>query len=119
LVFMGACHSGIADGSPMPGDDLFGLQRAFLHQGARTVVSSLWVVEDSVSLIITEEMMKRMNEGVPAARAMVESQREYLNFLRQQAVEVGGVQNWRRLHPKFWAVYTVIGDDRTGFADRR
>ena len=46
LVVMNACYSGLADRSPLPGDDLFGLQRAFLHGGARTVVAGLWDVYD-------------------------------------------------------------------------
>ncbi len=34
LVVMDACYSGLADASPLPGDDLFGLQRALLQAGA-------------------------------------------------------------------------------------
>ncbi len=34
LVVMNACYSGLADASPLPGDDLFGLQRALLQAGA-------------------------------------------------------------------------------------
>ena len=44
LVVMNACYSGLADASPLPGDDLFGLQRALLQAGARTVVAGLWDV---------------------------------------------------------------------------
>ncbi len=44
LVVVNACYSGLADASPLPGDDLFGLQRALLQGGARTVVAGLWDV---------------------------------------------------------------------------
>ena len=46
LIVMSACYSGLADRSPLPGDDLFGIQRALLQSGARTVVSGLWDVYD-------------------------------------------------------------------------
>ena len=48
LVVMNACYSGLADASPLPGDDLFGLQRALL-QAARTVVAGLWDVYDGTA----------------------------------------------------------------------
>ena len=35
LVVMSACYSGLADRSPMPGDDLFGIGRALLYSGSR------------------------------------------------------------------------------------
>src|SRR2546421_634012 len=44
LVVLSACYSGLGDRSPMPGDDLYGLQRALLQAGANTIVSGLWDV---------------------------------------------------------------------------
>ena len=72
LVVMSACYSGLGDRSPLPGDDLFGLQRAFLQSGARTVVSGLWDVYDGTA---PQELMlsffQNLAEGRSSARGSV------------------------------------------------
>jgi CHAT domain-containing protein len=108
LVVMSACYSGLADRSPMPGDDLFGLQRAFLTAGARTVVSGLWDVYDGSGPELMRGMFQRLAAGQPVACALADSQREFLKRLRSSP----SADPW--LHPYFWAVYTVNGSDLTG-----
>lgn len=110
LVVMSACYSGLADRSPLPGDDLFGLQRAALHGGARGVVAGLWDVYDGTG----PELMRRFFEGLAAGKtapaSLAHAQRELLASLRASR----DVEPW--LHPYFWAVYTFIGDDRLRLA---
>ena len=53
LVTLSACDSGL--GKEMGGEGLIGLTRAFQYAGARTVLASLWKVEDAS----TAELMKR------------------------------------------------------------
>jgi CHAT domain-containing protein len=108
LVVMNACYSGLADASPLPGDDLFGLQRALLHGGVRTVVAGLWDVYDGTAPELIRGMLARVAAGQAAPAALAQSQREFLKKLRAS----GDAEPW--LHPYFWAVYTVAGDDRTG-----
>jgi hypothetical protein len=108
LVVMNACYSGLADASPLPGDDLFGLQRALLQAGARTVVAGLWDVYDGTAPELIRGLLARVAAGQAAPAALAQSQREFLKKLRDSA----DAEPW--LHPYFWAVYTVAGDDRTG-----
>jgi CHAT domain-containing protein len=108
LVVMNACYSGLADASPLPGDDLFGLQRALLQAGARTVVAGLWDVYDGTAPELIRGLLDRVAAGQAAPAALAQSQREFLKKLRAS----GDPEPW--LHPYFWAVYTVAGDDRTG-----
>ena len=108
LVVMDACYSGLADASPLPGDDLFGLQRALLQAGARTVVAGLWDVYDGTAPELIRGLLARVAAGQAAPAALAQSQREFLKKLRAS----GDPEPW--LHPYFWAVYTVAGDDRTG-----
>jgi CHAT domain-containing protein len=107
---MSACYSGLADRSPLPGDDLFGMQRALLRAGARTVVSGLWDVYDGTGPELMQEFFQQLSAGRPVPTALANSQRALLNRLRcsQQ------VEPW--LHPYFWAVYTSAGDDRARLA---
>lgn len=107
LVVMSACYSGLADRSPLPGDDLFGLERALLHSGARTVVAGVWDVYDGTGPELMHDFFVELVGGKPAPQAMAQSQRTFLNRLRQSEQ----VEPW--LHPYFWAVYSVTGDDRT------
>jgi CHAT domain-containing protein len=107
LVVMNACYSGLADRSPSPGDDLFGLQRAFLRGGARTIVSGIWDVYDGTAPDLIDGFLKRIVGGDAAARAWAQSQRDFLAKLRASK----DAEPW--LHPYFWAVFTVMGDNRT------
>jgi CHAT domain-containing protein len=107
LVVLSACYSGLADRSPLPGDDLFGLQRSLLQSGAKTVVSGLWDVYDGTAPTLIKEFWVHTANGLGAAEALSESQRAFVNELRA----TGKPEPW--LHPYFWAVYTVAGDPRT------
>ena len=110
LVVMSACYSGLADRSPLPGDDLFGLQRAFLQAGARTVVAGLWDVYDLTGPELMQSFFGHVAKGTPANTALARSQREFLAKLRK--ADDGDPF----VHPYFWAVYSVLGDPRTGSA---
>ncbi|WP_202921883.1 CHAT domain-containing protein [Anatilimnocola aggregata] len=105
LVVMSACYSGLADRSPLPGDDLFGLERAFLTAGASTVVSGLWDVYDGTGPTLMKSFMTELVAGKSAAGALADSQRSFLAERRKE----GPGDPW--IHPYFWAVYTVSGND--------
>jgi CHAT domain-containing protein len=104
MVVLSACYSGLSDRSPLAGDDLFGLQRAFLQSGAPTVVSGLWDVFDGTAPGLVRGYFQRVAAGAPAARALAESQRAFLAEHREDKGDPF-------VHPYFWAVYTVAGDE--------
>jgi len=110
LVLLNACYGGFADRSPLPGDDLFGVQRALLHSGARTVVSGLWDIYDATSPDIMKDFWQRVASGIAAPQALAEAQRAYLKAWREFPQEPLRFLT----HPYYWAVFTVAGDDRTG-----
>jgi len=110
LVLLDACYGGFADRSPMPTDDLYGIQRALLQSGARAVVSGQWDIYDATAPDIMREVFVGIFEGKPAPQSLAIAQRKYL-------------AQWRRVpqeplrfltHPYYWAVFTVAGDDRVG-----
>ncbi len=105
MVVMSACFSGLGDRTPPAGDDLFGLQRAFLMKGVRTVVSGLWDVYDGTAPELIRGYFERVEKGLPASRALAESQRAFLDRLRSTG------KSELYVHPYFWAVYTVAGND--------
>ncbi|MFO0867119.1 MAG: CHAT domain-containing protein [Gemmataceae bacterium] len=109
LIVMSACYSGLGDRSPLPGDDLFGLQRAFLQSGGRAVLAGLWDVYDGTAPELMKAFFERLQSGEAAGDALQNAQRGFLAKLRSS----GKAEPY--LHPYFWAVYGLIGDDRVAF----
>ncbi|MEW4530198.1 CHAT domain-containing protein [Maioricimonas sp. JC845] len=105
IVILSACHSGLADRSPLPGDDLFGLERVLLSRGSQCVVSGNWLVDDLRGARITSALTTSIAKGLPADLALADAQRSVLERYRSSTDE--------RLrffsHPHFWAVYKVSG----------
>ena len=93
----------------MPGDDLFGLQRAFLQSGAATVVSGVWDIYDKTGPLIMDRFFRELKKGADVPHALAGAQR---HFLAEQRTE-GAKNPWN--HPYFWAVYTATGSDQTRF----
>lgn len=72
LVTLSACTSGLSH--VVPGDELLGLQRAFLYAGAPTVVCTLWEAADFVALLVMERFYTDLRNGAPAAVALRDAQ---------------------------------------------
>ena len=76
LVFLSACESAI--GPPQYAAGMPGLQRAFLRAGARGVIATLAPVEDVLAQQFSEDFYSRYTQGMPAVRALSETQRAWL-----------------------------------------
>lgn len=109
LVLVGCCDSALGERSPPPSDEVRCLSRAFLQSGARTVVSTLWDVDDGAGPELMRRCFDHLARGESAVKALAESQRAFLRQSRGARDDPWG-------HPYFWAVYTAAGDDRTRFA---
>jgi CHAT domain-containing protein len=64
LVVLSACESGI--GSLEGGDEVQGLNRAFLYAGAGGVLASLWSVSDESTFLLMESFYEALEEKPPA-----------------------------------------------------
>ncbi len=72
LVVLSACQTGLGD--IKAGEGVFGLRRAFLLAGAKTLVMSLWKIPDEETRTLMEGFYKRVLEGRPRAEALREAQ---------------------------------------------
>jgi CHAT domain-containing protein len=96
LVVLSGCHT--ANGREIPGEGLEGLSRAFFFAGARSVVGSLWSVEDrETSLLMQSFYRKLIREKASPAAAM-----------RRAQLATAGVASTAA--PYYWAGFTVQGD---------
>ena len=125
-----ACSSGV--GRVAPGDELLGLQRAFLYAGAPAVLCTLWEAADLVAPLLLDQFYAGLLRGEPAAAALRDAQlalrattgRELLATLaRWRAEDPAGApeiaslpdmpDEWldERLYddPLHWAVFTLVG----------
>jgi CHAT domain-containing protein len=99
---LSACDSGM--GELQDGEGVLGLQRAFQVAGARTVVMSLWPVDDeSTSRFMRNLYRERFREHQPTAESMHQAT---LQTLRQMRSEKHGT------HPFYWAGFVASGDWR-------
>jgi tetratricopeptide (TPR) repeat protein/CHAT domain-containing protein len=93
LVVLSACQTGLGD--IKVGEGVFGLRRAFLLAGAKTLLMSLWKIPDEETRMLMEGFYKRMLEGKPRAEALREAQ------LAVRAVSP---------EPLFWGAFICQGD---------
>ena len=99
LVVLSACETGL--GRVKIGEGVYGLRRAFLYAGARTLVTSLFAVPDEQ----TRELMGRFYGALKAGQGKLEALHgAQLELLRQRRAAGGAA------HPFFWASFVLVGD---------
>lgn len=94
LVVLSACGTGL--GPSRPGHGVYGLQRALLAAGAKTVVVSLWNVADAP----TQELMTSYYRALLSGKGRSAALRDAALRVRQ-----------RHPHPNFWAPFISIGEE--------
>lgn len=72
LVLLSACETGL--GQVHVGEGVFGLRRAFVLAGAKTLVMSLWKVPDEQTRELMGDFYKRLLAGQGRAEALREAQ---------------------------------------------
>jgi tetratricopeptide (TPR) repeat protein len=97
VVTLSACGSGI--GRLVGGEGIVGLARAFLYAGARSVVVSLWNVDDRSAADLMEAFYRGLLGGRPPAAALREAKRAFL---------ASSVPGYRM--PARWAPFVLVGD---------
>jgi CHAT domain-containing protein/tetratricopeptide (TPR) repeat protein len=117
MAVLSACETGL--GATAGGEGLLGLQRAFQVAGARTVVASLWQVDDKGTEVLMARLYKNLwgKKGLGKLEALREAQLWMLREGRQslrgiiRVDEAGGPRD-ERLPPRYWAAFVLSGDWR-------
>ena len=97
LVVLSCCHSGRGE---IKAEGVVGIARAFMGAGARSVLVSLWAIDDEATL----EFMKNFYHNLVKGRSASESLNHAMKCLRESE---------KFSDVKYWAPFTLIGDDVT------
>ena len=91
LVTLSACETGL--GKIASGDDVIGLTRGFFYAGARSIVASLWEVDDAAT-----------------AQLMVSFYRNLGAHDKREALRLAQLETRQRYpDPWYWAAFIVLG----------
>ncbi|PWU04229.1 MAG: hypothetical protein C5B51_17200, partial [Terriglobia bacterium] len=95
LVVLSACDTAVG---PLQGQEgIATLSKAFLLAGARTVISTLWQVDDNSSLFLMKRFYAHLLQKRSAAVALEEAKRDMLRTYGSKAI------------PYQWAGFTIEG----------
>jgi len=95
LVVLSACDTAV--GRLQGAEGIANLARAFLLSGARSVVATLWQIDDTFSSVMMRQFYKHLAAGESIAGALALAKRDMMNTYGEQAV------------PYYWAGYTLEG----------
>ena len=97
LVVLSCCHTGKGK---ICAEGVVGIARAFLGAGARSVIASLWAIEDKATM----EFMRNFYEHLIAGHRASKSLNQAMKLMRESG-EFNEVRQW--------APFVLIGDDVT------
>ncbi len=109
LVALSACETAL--GREVAGEGMLGLTRAFHYAGARSVLASLWRIEDASTAELMRVLYAGLRAGLPKDEAL---RRAQVRLLRQPLrLARDGVELERDAsHPYYWAAFQLFGDWR-------
>lgn len=97
LVLLSACETGI--GEQQRGEGVVSLARAFAYAGAKSIVASLWSVNDKSTMQLMDSFYAGIKSGKQKNMALANAKLQYLEKNPGQAS-----------HPFFWAAFVAVGD---------
>ena len=95
LVVLSACDSALG---PIEGEEgIAAVSRAFLLAGARSVVSTLWSIDDTFSSFLMKQFYGHLAANMPPAPALAAAKRDMVSKFGRSAL------------PYYWAAFIVEG----------
>ena len=95
MVVLSACETGL--GELQQGEGILSLARGFAYAGAKSIVSTLWSVDDKSTSDIMAFFYAHLKDGKTKDTALRQAKLNYLD-------------NNPNAHPFFWAAFIAVGD---------
>jgi CHAT domain-containing protein len=86
-------------GRDLEAEGIIGLPRGFLYAGAKSVIASLWKVNDEATARFMSSLYARIHQGERPSSA-----------LRGAQLEMARDQQWSK--PYYWAAFVLQGEYR-------
>ncbi|XP_068728191.1 tetratricopeptide repeat protein 28-like [Montipora capricornis] len=97
LVVLSSCHSGRGE---VNSEGVVGIARAFLCAGARSVLVSLWAIDDEATFLFMKSFYRHLANRKSASLALHHGMKSLRESKKYSAI-------------KYWAPFVLIGDDVT------
>jgi CHAT domain-containing protein len=94
LIVLSACETGL--GKQVAGEGVTGLPFALFVAGNRSTLLTLWKIPDRSTSVFITSFFERLRAGMPAARALALTKREF-------------VRSARFAHPAYWGAFVLYG----------
>ena len=105
MVVLSSCNTG--NGVMYTGEGILSLARGFIYSGSKSVVMSMWEIEDKSGTDIVELFYKNLKKGYSKSVALKKARLSYL-----------GKADQLRAHPYFWSSLIIYGDNAPLYSAR-
>lgn len=98
MVTLSACQTGI--GKLQKGQGMLSLSKGFYYAGAKSLVNTLWKINDKSTVKLMNFFYKGLSEGKSKTHALRDAKLKYLETTDDDLLR----------HPYYWAAFVVSGD---------
>ena len=98
LVTLSACETGV--GTVKKGEGAISLARAFFYSGAKSLVYTLWNINDASSTFIMGSFYEKLTKGMSKDMALQEAKLAFLKENGETAL----------VHPYYWSGFIIQGN---------
>ncbi|MGQ4646507.1 CHAT domain-containing protein [Lyngbya aestuarii] len=115
LVVLSACETALG-GPGLNGKEIAGIGYYFLKGGAKTVMASLWRVNDQSTQLLMEEFYNNLARGtltspVTAAEALRQAQLALMKGKSTPSAEQStATRRYQYSHPYYWSAFILMGN---------
>ena len=98
MVVLSACQTGI--GKLQKGQGMLSLSKGFYYAGAKSLVNTLWKINDKSSVKLMEFFYEGLSSGKTKKEALRDAKLKYLSTTEDDLLK----------HPYYWSAFVVSGD---------
>jgi CHAT domain-containing protein len=124
LVVLSACETGLSGGG-QDGTEISGISGYFLRRGAKSVLASLWSVNDASTALLMQQFYTHLSTGTATkAQALQKAQQDFISgkLTAKEAETIaraggrpyapGQTPPGSFAHPYFWAPFVLMGNNQ-------